>query len=66
MTVKVGRKETMTVADLRKILATYDNDLPVFATWETVLAPITQNNFCLTDKDIPDNTLCLVIDVEDY
>lgn len=64
--IKVGRKETMTVADLREALNRYPQDMPVFATWESVWASFKTENFRVEryKGDIGDE--CVVIDVEDY
>lgn len=59
----------MTVDELRASLAEYPGDMPVFAAWEGVYAPIKQVKFnvekfthCLSE----DSSDALVIDVEDY
>ena len=57
-------KTTMTVAELREKLNEYPQDMPVFATWEGVLAPITSEHFA-TVKPMNDLER-LEIDVEDY
>jgi len=56
-------KETMTVKELQDYLRGFSLDLPVFATWEGVYAPILSKN---CDLEILDEEDVLVIDVENY
>jgi hypothetical protein len=60
--------QTVTVQELIDILKRYPGDMPVFATWEGVLAYVDPVNFAIEDvskhgePEIPH----LVIDVNDY
>jgi hypothetical protein len=60
---------TMTVAELRDLLATYPDDMPVFATWEGVLAYVAPSSVSVAqvskgmEADACDG---LVIDVNGY
>jgi len=58
-------KTTMTVAELVEQLKEYPPDLPVFATWEGVIAPFSQGNFFVRTFN-PEMVPFLVIDVEQY
>jgi len=52
-------QKTMTVAELKKKLEEYPNEILVYATWEGVYAYIDPANFFIEDD-------CLVMDVEGY
>jgi hypothetical protein len=58
----------MTVGELRDELAKYPSTMPVWATWEGVLAYVGRKNFAVKREknDIGHDVDCLVIDVEDY
>lgn len=60
---------TMTVAELREKLNEYPQDMPVFATWESVLAYVQPESFVVerVHKGGADEAVdCVVIDVEQY
>lgn len=61
--------KTMTVAELRAVLESYPDDMPVLAEWEGVQAYIKPDAFSVEPvskghKD--DECRCLVIDVNRY
>lgn len=61
--------QTMTVAEIRKALEAYPDDMPVFCAWEGVYAYINPEGFAVNDVDKgmkSERVQCLVIDVEDY
>lgn len=57
----MANSKIMTVRQLRAYLAHFDEDLEVFATWESLSAPISIGNF-----EISEDENRLNIDVEDY
>lgn len=65
----LGCMETMTCAELREKLQEYPDDMPAFATWEMVLAPIHPDNFKHKAEGvtIPKHLgKCLIVDVEGH
>lgn len=61
--------KTMTVAELKKKLDGYPDDMPVFGTWEGVRGYVVPKNFSVekVSKGHPDDRCdCLLIDVEGY
>jgi hypothetical protein len=58
--------KTMTVAELRAKLAEYPDDMPVWATWEGVLAYFDPTSFSIDPVYKSGDVNCLVIDVESY
>ena len=62
--IKYAGKETMTIGELREKLTEFPPDMPVFATWETVLAPFKQDAFEIVT--LATGGLHLEIDVEAY
>ncbi len=61
--------KTMTVAELRRKLEEYPDDMPVFGEWEGVRGFITPESFStnLVSKGHKDDAcVSLLIDVEDY
>lgn len=68
---KLGHEagSTLTVAELRKQLEKYPDDMPVIASWEGVDAYVHPDHFYVSfvDKGNPDDACdCLVIDAERY
>ena len=64
---KVG--ETMTVAELKKKLDEFPDDMPVFGAWEGVWGHFEPENFSLETLDWchpEDRCDCLIIDVEGH
>lgn len=61
--IKIGKKETMTVSELREALNRYPQDMPVFASWEGVQAAFKDEHFSIERNDGINH---LVIDVENY
>ena len=59
-------KHTMTVDELIAELKKYPANSPVFATWESVLAPILPENFTLEPAANDTDLGSLVIDVEGH
>lgn len=59
-------KKTLTVGELIKHLENEPANMLVVATWEGVIAPITVNNFTHEKAFKEVDSLCLIIDVEDY
>jgi len=60
---------TMTVGELRDCLEEFQNDMPIFATWEGVQAYIDPDEICIRKVhkgDKSEECDCLVIDVERY
>ena len=57
---------TMTVKELRDELSKYPEDMPVIATWEGVLAGITQDGFSIFNPNVNITERQLHIDVEYY
>jgi hypothetical protein len=61
--------KTLTVKELRDLLANYPESMPVFAQWDDVLAFVSPDNFIEKRADKGDSTEacdCLVIDVSEY
>ena len=61
--------KTLTVAELKKELEKYPDNMPVMATWEGVTAYIDSENFetdYVCKGKVEDKEMCLVIDVEQY
>ena len=61
--------QTMTVSELRELLTKYQDDMPVLAEWEGVLAYIEPDNFAVESVfkgNMNDIFGCLVIDVNKY
>lgn len=61
--------QTMTVAEMRKVLEAYPDDMPVFCEWEGVWAYVEPENFVVIDVDKgrdDESAPALVIDVNKY
>ena len=58
-------KQTMTVAEMRDVLAAFDPELPVFCTWEGVDAPVLAGNMSVEPLQWSYSS-ALLIDVERY
>jgi predicted FMN-binding regulatory protein PaiB len=61
--------KTLTVAELKKELEKYPDNMPVMAAWEGVKAYINPEWFevdYVCKGKVEDKEMCLVIDVEQY
>jgi hypothetical protein len=67
---KLGHEgiQTMTVSELREKLNQFPQDMPVLATWETVITPFRPDRFKVEryGEHHEDACDCLVIDVDQY
>jgi hypothetical protein len=65
---KFDQGVTMTVAELREKLNDFPQDMPVLATWESVITFFTHDNFKVEryGDHHEDACDCLVIDVDQY
>ena len=59
-------KKTMTVSELINCLNKFPQDMPVFAEWEGVFAPIREENIEINDPMPHEKIDALIIYVEDY
>lgn len=61
--------ETITVGELRELLLSYPDDMPIFAEWEGCDAYIDKDNFnieTVSKGNDDDKCECIVIDVNRY
>lgn len=56
-------QDTMTVGQLRDVLAAFDKDLPIVATWEGLLIAVTHNDISI---DRIENQPVLLLDVDQW
>lgn len=60
---------TLTVAELREVLAKLPDELPVLATWESLKVCLAPSDFSVKPMfkgSILQTCACLVIDVDNY
>lgn len=59
--------EALTVGELKEILSSHPEDMPVLATWEGCLVFVNKTEVDdITHYHEDDNCKCLIIDADDY